>query len=246
MRHIITLSGGRDSSALACFLVKDKAIGDLPFELCFTDTQAELPELYTYLDRLEAHLGQPIVRIPGPGYEELLERSHGILPAPWRRWCTDKLKIRPFNKWLTGTEATLYIGIRSDESHRADPRFTRRKATVKRWPLVELGIDRTAVGEILRRHGLHDNPIYRVKPRSGCWCCYYQSASAWKRISQLHPDLFARAKMWEERELVANHHDPKTFTFSARFRLSQIEGQQEIPLQADDQGEFACEECLDD
>ncbi|QTR06319.1 phosphoadenosine phosphosulfate reductase family protein, partial [Saccharothrix algeriensis] len=53
------LSGGKDSSALAIYMH-----GRVPeMEYFFCDTGAELPETYEYLNRLEAAVGKPIVRL---------------------------------------------------------------------------------------------------------------------------------------------------------------------------------------
>ena len=49
-RHILALSGGKDSAALAVYL-KDR-IPNL--EYVFLDTGHELPESYAYLARMEA------------------------------------------------------------------------------------------------------------------------------------------------------------------------------------------------
>ena len=65
-RHIVSLSGGKDSTALAIFL-RDK-IPQLEYVFC--DTHEELPETYDYLDRLEAFLGRNITRLnPERGFE---------------------------------------------------------------------------------------------------------------------------------------------------------------------------------
>ena len=50
-RHIVPLSGGKDSTALAVYLSQTRP--ELPFEYVFSDTGAELPETYEYFDRLE-------------------------------------------------------------------------------------------------------------------------------------------------------------------------------------------------
>ena len=52
-RHIIPLSGGKDSAALAVYLLQNYPKHS--FELVFTDTGAELAETYEYLERFEAH-----------------------------------------------------------------------------------------------------------------------------------------------------------------------------------------------
>ncbi len=60
-RHVLGLSGGRDSAALAIFVRQH--LPDVEMEYFFTDTGKELPEVYEYLGRLEGFLGRPIVRL---------------------------------------------------------------------------------------------------------------------------------------------------------------------------------------
>ena len=54
IRHILGLSGGKDSSALAIYM-RDKVP---EMEYAFCDTGKELPETYEFLDRLETFFGQ--------------------------------------------------------------------------------------------------------------------------------------------------------------------------------------------
>ena len=56
-RHVLGLSGGKDSAALAIYL-KDHG-RDERIEYFFCDTGAELREVYEYLDRLEDYLASP-------------------------------------------------------------------------------------------------------------------------------------------------------------------------------------------
>ena len=58
-RHILGVSGGKDSSALAVYL-RNKVP---QMEYAFCDTGKELPETYEFLDRLEAFLGKKIERL---------------------------------------------------------------------------------------------------------------------------------------------------------------------------------------
>ena len=53
MRHILSLSGGKDSAALAIYM-RDRVPG---MEYIFSDTRKELPETYEYLERIEDYLG---------------------------------------------------------------------------------------------------------------------------------------------------------------------------------------------
>ncbi len=56
IRHIMGLSGGKDSTALAVLLHKE--IPDMEYFFC--DTQKELSETYEYLERIKARFGLKI------------------------------------------------------------------------------------------------------------------------------------------------------------------------------------------
>ena len=87
----------------------------------------ELPETYEYLNRLKAFLGKDIVRLNAEylveedgvqvvtAFDHWLTMYGGYLPSPNMRWCTRKLKIRPFEDYVGDDTAYNYIGIRADE-----------------------------------------------------------------------------------------------------------------------------------
>ena len=56
-RHVLGLSGGRDSAALAVFMRQNHP--ELEVDYFFTDTGKELPEVYEFLVKLEGFLGKP-------------------------------------------------------------------------------------------------------------------------------------------------------------------------------------------
>lgn len=57
VRHILALSGGKDSSALAVYM-----LGKIPdVEYVFCDTEKELDETYEYLVKLETFLGKRFI-----------------------------------------------------------------------------------------------------------------------------------------------------------------------------------------
>ena len=49
-RHVLGLSGGKDSAALAVYM--SEKYPDIPIEYFFTDTGYELLETYKFLDKL--------------------------------------------------------------------------------------------------------------------------------------------------------------------------------------------------
>lgn len=62
MKHIVSFSGGKDSTLmLLMMLEKGMPIDDI----IFADTGMEFQELYDYVDRIERHIGRKITRIRG-------------------------------------------------------------------------------------------------------------------------------------------------------------------------------------
>ena len=59
-RHVLGISGGRDSAALAVFVRQTRP--ELDVDYFFTDTGKELPEVYEFLGRLEGFLGKSSAR----------------------------------------------------------------------------------------------------------------------------------------------------------------------------------------
>src|SRR6266478_744693 len=96
-RHILSLSGGKDSTALAIYM-RDRVS---EMEYIFHDTGKELPDTIAYLARLEAYLGKTIVRTTAhTSFDKLLRVYGGMLPSNHRRWCTNMLKLKPFEEYV--------------------------------------------------------------------------------------------------------------------------------------------------
>ena len=99
VKHVLGLSGGKDSSALAIYM-RDN-FPDLDIDYFFTDTGAELEEVYEYLLMLEGYLGKTILRLdPDRDFEHYMKQHNNFLPSAQARWCTVKLKLHPFENWV--------------------------------------------------------------------------------------------------------------------------------------------------
>ena len=55
-RHVLGISGGKDSAALAIYIKDHHPYIHEKIEYFFTDTGAELDEVYDFLAKLEAYL----------------------------------------------------------------------------------------------------------------------------------------------------------------------------------------------
>ena len=119
VRHILGISGGKDSAALAIYLKQQYP--HLKIDYYNSDTGCELAETEVLIDRLSAYLGN-ITRLraaegspePSP-FEHFLKAMGGFLPSPQQRWCTQKMKLAEFERYVGDDYAVSYVGIRGDE-----------------------------------------------------------------------------------------------------------------------------------
>lgn len=220
-RHILSLSGGKDSTALA-ILMRDRVPG---MEYVFCDTEQELPETYEYIDRLEAYLGKKIVRLihDGGGFNELLQARRGFLPSVQVRWCTELLKIRPFEKFVGNDPCYSYVGIRADELHRKGYISTKSNITAQ-YPFIEAGITKADVFRILEESGLGIPDYYKWRSRSGCYFCFFQQRIEWVGLLENHPDLYEKAKKYEK----FNTATGERYTWSPKESLNELQDPKRI------------------
>lgn len=203
IRHVLGLSGGKDSSALAVYM-RDRVP---EMEYFFSDTGKELQETYDFLDRLEAFLGKPIVRLnmnadanSNRDFDHWLTVYGGLLPSSQIRWCTVNLKIRPFEEYIGADHAYHYIAIRADEDRIGykPPSISSLRNIEPKYPFKEDGITKEDVYRILEESGLGLPDYYKWRTRSGCYFCFFQRKSEWVGLLEQHPDLFELAKGYEK------------------------------------------------
>jgi 3'-phosphoadenosine 5'-phosphosulfate sulfotransferase (PAPS reductase)/FAD synthetase len=213
-RHILGLSGGKDSTALALFM-RDKVP---QMEYVFCDTGSELDETIDYLNQVEAYLGKKIVRLnPRANFDHWLEVFGGYLPAPNMRWCTKMLKLKPFEEYVGEGDVISYVGIRADEDRVG---YISTKENIKAvFPFKEHGIDYAGVMKILTESGIGLPPYLNWgRSHSGCYFCFFQKPIEWVRLLETHPDQFEKAEKYEKIS-----SDPgKTFTWNQGMPLSVL------------------------
>lgn len=201
VKHVLGLSGGRDSAALAVYMRQN--CPEIELEYFFTDTGKELPEVYDFLGHLEGFIGKPILRLnPDRDFDFWLKQFNNFLPSPRSRWCTRQLKLRPFELWIrpmleAGNKVFSYVAIRSDEEFREGYKGTHQNMKTV-LPFKDAGIDKQGVLEILEASGLGLPKYYEWRSRSGCTFCFYQQKIEWVRLKERHPDAFEEAKSYEK------------------------------------------------
>jgi 3'-phosphoadenosine 5'-phosphosulfate sulfotransferase (PAPS reductase)/FAD synthetase len=252
-RHIVPLSGGKDSTALSIYLAQKYP--HVPFEYVFSDTGAELPETYDYFDRLEHVLGKKVTRItalemlgvgekPGRNPFDVVLYDHfsGFLPSPRSRWCTRMLKIHPFERYIGSDRAYSYIAIRADENRsgylaNGKPVLLSEQPNITPvYPFKDEGITLADVQRILEESGLGASGYYEWRSRSGCYFCFYQQIGEWQGLRERHPELFEKAKTYE------SGRNGRRYTWVDGRSLSDVERmpRREMKPKSDDDGCAIC------
>jgi hypothetical protein len=216
MKHVLSLGAGVQSSALALMAAHGE-ITPMPDFAVFADTQAEPPQVYEWLDWLEANVPYPVHRVTkGNLTEESLrvrtrksdggERVNNLIPffglmpngekvAAIGRKCTNDYKILPILKKIKEE-----VGIKRGEKI---PKVTqwigiswdevqRMKESRFPWishrfPLIETQTKRHECIAWMKAHG------YPEPPRSACYYCPFHSDDEWRKLRNSSPELFKKA-----------------------------------------------------
>ena len=221
VKHVLGISGGKDSAALAVYMRDNYP--ELDIDYFFTDTGKELPEVYSFLSKLEGYLGKPILRInPDRDFDFWLMQHNNFLPSAQARWCTICMKLKPFEAWVgkflnDGYTVYSYVAIRSDEEYREGYQSRHENLKVK-MPFRENGIDKKGVIDILEYSGLGLPDYYKWRSRSGCTFCFFQRKIEWVRLMEKHPNAFEEAKSYEKKATASG----SPFTWSEHESLEDL------------------------
>lgn len=180
-KHVVALSGGKDSTALALRLAE---VEPRDYEYIGNFTGNELPELFAHLERLECLLGKPIKRVQADvDLYGLIER-HQMIPNFRARFCTVELKIEPTIAYMQTLPpgSVLYVGLRADEEARQG--IFGDDVTCK-FPFREWNWKLMDVLNYLSDRGI------TIPRRTNCAVCYDQRIGEWWDLWRDYPALFA-------------------------------------------------------
>lgn len=188
-RHIVGLSGGKDSTALALALAEFEP---RQYEYICNATGNELPEMVDHWAKLEVMLGAKIT--PVTYHTDLigLVNEQKMLPNFRSRFCTRMLKIEPTIEYFSKLpdDAVLHVGLRADEESR--PGIFGEDMNIKfdfrdwNWKIEEV-------------RAYLDYRDVCIPERTDCALCPYQRLIEWFKLWRDYPDKYAEGVELEER-----------------------------------------------
>lgn len=201
LTHVVALSGGKDSTAMALRLGE---VEPLDYTYVCTPTGHEPPELFEHWNRLGQLLGKPIKMLEGPTLGELILKF-GSLPNWRQRWCTRVLKIERFATFLNSIPKpiTSHIGLRADEGIRESGDYSNLDGVLTDFPMRRWRWTLHDVRSYLSKRGIE------IPKRTDCLECFFQRLDEWYVFWRDYPEEWKRA---EEYETMTGH----TFRSSAR------------------------------
>lgn len=225
--HIVSLSGGKDSTAMLLRLLEENRPVD---EIIFCDTGLEFPQMYEHIDKLEAYIGRPITRLKAqqsfesylldytpPRHNPALSGLAGMgWPNHKSRWCTAMLKTRIIESYLKEKRKRYrlveYVGIAADEQQRVADKV---------YPLVEWGMTEADCLAYCYERGFDWGGLYKLFRRVSCWCCPLQPISELRKLWVHYPELWHQLEEWDAKTWSRFRLDYSVQNLAARFLLEQ-------------------------
>lgn len=227
MKHIVSLSGGKDSTAMLIKMIEmGMVIDDIVFiNVMATPTMgAEFPEMYDYLDKLEDYIGRKITGVPSvisfdEGFHQTYKkgaRKGAIYGYPFTigAWCNDRLKLRAIEKhYKTYGEHIRYLGIAADETKRLNHLTPNCRAPLADWRMTE----QDCINFLQERDMM--NPLYKKFKRLGCFFCPKQSLSSLRTVRHDYPELWKMMMQWDVESPRTFRPDGTVHDLDRRFAL---------------------------
>ncbi len=185
MQHIVGLSGGKDSTAMALRLAE---VEPQDYVYICTPTSNEPAEMVAHWDHLACLLKTPILSLTNGTLEGMID-DQNCLPSHRMRWCTRALKIEPTIAYFKAhAPAVLYVGLRADEPERVG---IYGDDVSSDFPFRRWGWTEQDVWDYLHQRGV------TIPVRTDCEWCYDQKLSEWRKLWRDNPASYARAEAKE-------------------------------------------------
>ena len=219
--YIVSISGGKDSTALWLYLKYELMLPNIVVVFC--DTGWEHQITYDYLECLKREIGDFTILYPELNFVDLAIKKKRF-PSAKARFCTTELKLKPMKNWLLKSmmvgdfkedDVILVSGVRAEESpSRAKmDEFSEKDDyyNLPHWrPILKwTWQDVFACHE---RNNIKPNPLYAMgMGRVGCMPCVMSNKAELKEIALRLPDVFEKVEASEKRMALEYPKRPSSF-----------------------------------
>lgn len=212
MKHIVSFSGGKDSTAMLLRMMELKYPID---EVINVDTGLEFPLMYEHINKIREIVEKAGIKFTVIKADKSFEWY--LLEFPYHskkknvtykgygwtrgraRWCTAFLKILPVRKYFKENfkdeKLVQYIGIASDEQYRLERKSN--QSGNHRHPLVDWGWKESDALKYCYDRGFDWGGLYEHFSRVSCWCCPLQPLSELRTLYIHFPHLWENLKNLE-------------------------------------------------
>ena len=221
MKHIVSFSGGKDSTAMLLRMLEKNMQVD---EILFCDTGKDFPDMIKHIEQVKKYIkekyNKEIITLKAEKsfnyymfeHEKTRGKNKGEKGYGWAtmrcRWCTSNLKNRVIDNYLKQYRQEgykEYIGIAYDEAKRIKD---------KCYPLVEWKMTEKDCLQYCYDRGFTWNGLYEYFDRVSCWCCPLKNLKELKTLYTHYSEL------WEE----LKEMDKKSYNqFRADYSVEKLE-----------------------
>jgi len=201
IKHIISFSGGKDSTAMLLMMIEDGWQID---KIVCVDTTKEFPQMYEHIKKVQEYIKPLEIEIISFDFDYYLsdyiktkgkhkgKKGYGF-PDFRNRWCTAQKSaaVKRIARAFKG-EIIQYHGIAVDEPKRLE----KNKGRNIRYPLAEMNITEAQALQYCYDKGFDWGGLYKKFTRVSCWCCpmsrigelrilYNEFPNLWKELEEM-------------------------------------------------------------
>ena len=223
--HIVSFSGGKDSTALLLKMIESGMQID---EIICCDTGVEFPEMYRHIERVKKYIDLPITTLKSEHtfeylmfeYEKTKGKGKGDKGYSWpdfkNRWCTYLLKQQLINRHLRRyNNAIEYHGITTDEAYRADKNQDGRNI---QYPLIDWKMTGQDCLNYCYDKGFRWDGLYDKFNRVSCYLCPLQRIGELKILYTHYPELWEQMKRLDKKSIEQFNRQ-----FTDRYSIEELE-----------------------
>lgn len=223
-KHILSFSGGKDSTFLLLELIRRK----YPLDECvFFDTGWEFPAMYEHIEKCKMLCDQHgidfVTLHPPKPFGYLMFEHKTKTGKNGYSWCGGNCRWGTAYKLLTidnytqeNKDSIVYVGIAADEYKRLE----KERKEYKRFPLIEWGITERECLQGCNDAGFTWGNMYEYLDRLSCKFCKNKNLKELRNIRKHYPDVWEELKDYQARTDRPYKGEGKSvFDLERRFQL---------------------------